>query len=323
MTTDDTAERLTSAPGVDTEEATNYLREVLQAEISPLRPLRQGGWSDAYAFDTDDGTLVARFSRYRDDFDNDRYASRWNSANLPVPDVLRIEEGPDGFVAVSRFVHGQAIDTLDGAELRATLSALFAMLDTFRTADLSGTSGLGGWNATGQASRQSWADFLLSVGNDTPEMRNHGWRSQLAASPIGIERFDETHGRLAELVRDLPVSRHLLHSDLLNYNLLVANGGIAGVIDWGCGLYGDFLYDVAWIAHYWPYYPAWQEIDFLAEYQRHAAEIGLDMPMFEERILASRIRIGLDNQAYNTYMRRWDNVELDAAATLVLARSIG
>ncbi len=317
----DESPRETSAPPVTLAEVTAFLQETIGAGITPLRALRQGGWSNAYAFDIADETLVARFSAWRDDFANDRYAMRWNAPALPVPEVTFIGEAPGGFCAISRFIAGMPLDSLTGEQMRAALPALFAMLDALRTADLTGTSGFGGWTESGTAPFASWSEFLLAVADDPPDRRTHGWKAQLAASPSGIARFDEAFAVLERLVERIPSPRHLIHSDLLNYNVMVDPPTVTGVLDWGCGQFGDFLLDVAWFAHYWWFYPAWREIDFLAEYQRHAEHIGLDLPRFDERILACRLRIGLDDQAYNTYMRRWDEVERAAAQTLALARS--
>ena len=317
--TDDTP-RGTSAPEVTLEDVTEFLRDTVGPAISPLRALRQGGWSNAYAFDHAGERLVARFSAWRDDFANDRYAMRWSAPTLPVPEVTFIGDAPGGFCAISRFVAGVPLDELDGDQLRATLPAIFAMLDALRTADLGGTSGFGGWSETGTAPFATWGDFLLSVDDDGPDRRNHGWKAQLAASPVGINRFQEAYAVLEEIVARIPSPRHLIHSDLLNFNVMVQPPAVSGVLDWGCGQFGDFLLDVAWFAHYWAFYPAWGGIDFLAEYRRHAQVVGLDLPMFDERILACRLRIGLDDQAYNTYMRRWDLAEQAASATLRLAQ---
>jgi hygromycin-B 4-O-kinase len=320
MTIEHLEPRATSAPGVTAAQAAAFLQERIGPGVAGIRALRQGGWSNAYAFDHDGGVHVIRFSAYEDDFQKDRYAMRWASPALPVPTVTDLGEAFGGHSCISTRVPGTALDDLDGGAFRGTLPSLLAMLDALRTADISDTSGFGGWDASGAGSFATWADFLLAAGNDDQTLRNHGWREQLAASPAGIGRFDEAFRTFETLVRRLPPVRHLIHSDLLNYNVLAETGQISGVLDWGCGLYGDFLYDVAWFIHYWPWYPAWHGIDFAGEVQRHYRAIGLDVPDFDTRIRCYRIHIGLGDQAYNTYMRRWDLVEKAAAETLALAR---
>ncbi len=115
--------------------------------------------------------------------------------------------------------------------------------------------------------------------------------------------------------------RHLIHSDLLNYNVLVADGRISAVIDWGCAMYGDFLYDLAWFEFWAPWYAAWRGIDFRREAARHYASIGLDVPRFEERLTGCQIHIGLAAQAYNAFKERWDALEETARRTLEVANA--
>lgn len=55
------------------------------------------------------------------------------------------------------------------------------------------------------------------------------------------------YARLRELAQALPGERHTIHGDLLNRNVLVADLKITAVIDKGNALYGDWLYDVAWL----------------------------------------------------------------------------
>ena len=311
----------TSAPGVTVEQTAAFLTDRHDPGVSCLTALRQGGWSNAYAFDHAGTRHVIRFSSWRDDFDKDRYATRWTSPTLPVPDVSDIGEAFVGYFAISRHVPGIPLDDLGNPEFRTALPALLAMLDALRTADLTGTSGFGGWDGQGQAPFPTWEAYLLSAGTDDPAGRGHGWRQQLANAPVGIARFDEAYGHLADLVPLLPPVRNLIHSDLLNYNMLVDGPRISGVLDWGCGLIGDFLWDVAWFIHYWSWYPAWREIDFTEAVRRHFREIGLDVPCFEERIRCYRINIGLGEQAYHTYLRNWPRVEAAAARTLAIARA--
>ncbi|HEU0165581.1 MAG TPA: phosphotransferase, partial [Thermomicrobiales bacterium] len=128
----------------------------------------------------------------------------------------------------------------------------------------------------------------------------------LAASEVGIDTFDEAFAKLVDLAAIGPVERHLIHSDLLNFNALVEGDRISAIFDWGCMLYGDFLYDPAWFAFWAPWYPAWRGIDFRAETVKHCAAIGLDVPHFDERFRACAIHIGLSNAAYSAYKGRWE-----------------
>ena len=43
--------------------------------------------------------------------------------------------------------------------------------------------------------------------------------------------------------------------------MLVDGGRITAVLDWGCSLYGDFLYELAWMQFWLPWYPAMVKAD--------------------------------------------------------------
>ena len=72
------------------------------------------------------------------------------------------------------------------------------------------------------------------------EERTHGWRERLVASPTGSGPFDDALARLDALIPDGAVERHLIHSDLLNFNVLVEGGRISAVIDWAAQCTGIF-----------------------------------------------------------------------------------
>ena len=200
------------------------------------------------------------------------------------------------------------------------LPALFAALDAARAVDLSGTRGFGGWEADEAGPYGSWREALLDTNNDSPPKYIHGWREKLVASPWGIGPYDEAFTRLQELIPYLPEERYLVHSDLLHYNVLVEGDRLTALIDWGCSMYCDFLWDVSWIDFWSQWYPAWRGIDFKAEILRHYEAIGLDVPHFVERLYCYEIAIGLDGLAYNAFRGNWDEIELIAERTLVVAR---
>jgi hygromycin-B 4-O-kinase len=307
--------------GVSQSQAKTFLRGRFGPGVVDVAPLGRGEWSRAFSFRNGGAEYVVRFGGYVEDFAKDRIAAGYASGDLPIPAVIEIGEAFEGYYAVSERAHGGYIDELDGAEMRATMPSLFAALDAMRRVDLEGTTGYGLWDAEGVGTFPSWREALLGIGLDQPGDRGYGWRAGLAASRTGTGPFDEALGHLAALLDFCPEERHLIHSDLLHFNVLVAGNRITAVVDWGCGLYGDFLYDIAWFAFWSDWFPAWKGIDFREEARRHFSAIGLEVSHFEERLRCYQIHIGLDSQRYNAFKGRWEEGETVARKTLAVARS--
>jgi hygromycin-B 4-O-kinase len=299
-----------------------FLRSRYGAAVDDPAPIGRGQWSTAWGFRHAGRDLVIRFAATADDFGKDRLAARFAAPALPIPAVLEIGAAFGGCFAVSERVHGGFLDDLDGAALRRTLPAVFAMLDAARAADLSGTTGYGAWGADGNAPFPSWRAALLAAADDPPDGRTHGWRARLAASPTGDAPFAEAFGRMGALLDRCPEERRLIHGDLLNANVLVAGDRIAGVIDWGCAMAGDALYDLAWFLFWQPWYPAWAAIDIRGEAEAHLARQRPAPADVDARLRCYQIRIGLDSQAYNAWKgeERWPDLERVARRTLAIAR---
>ena len=281
--------------------------------------LGMGVWSQAFAFRRAGRDYVIRFGAHQEDFAKDRLAARYAGPALPIPRVVELGVAFGGYYAISERIFGGYLDDLDETQMRALLPSLFAALDAARLADLSGTTGYGAWGADGTAPYPSWRAALLDVANDRPADRTHGWRERLVASPVGVGPFEEAYRHLRALADRVPEERHLIHSDLRHYNVLVEGDRVTGVLDWGCGMYGDFVYDLAWLCFWQPWYPAWQRIDFRVEAMRHHAAIGLDVPHFEERLCCCQIHIGLAGQAYMAYAGNWADLPDTARHTLDVA----
>lgn len=293
-----------------------FLAARFGGDVSDVAPLGAGVWSKAFAFHWAGRDYVIRFGAHREDFAKDRLAARYACPALPIPHIIELGEAVGEYYAISARVFGGYIDDADEAQMRDLLPSLFAALDAARLADLSGTTGYGPWGADGIAPYPSWRIALLDVAADRPGDRIHGWRERLAASHVGIGPFEDAYGYLQVFVDRAPEDRHLIHSDLLHFNVLVDAGRITGVLDWGCGMYGDFLYDLAWLCFWQPWYPAWRGIDFRAEATRHYAAIGLDVPHFEERLRCCQIHIGLAGQAYQAYSGAWSDLQDTARRTI-------
>ena len=264
-----------------------------------VTPLGAGEWSRAYAFVLDGQEAVIRFGAHAEDFGKDQAMAAHSSARLPIPAVLETGTAGDGYFAVSERAPGEPLDSLDGPGLRAALPSLLAALDALRAIDVSGTDGYGIWTPDQTGPAPTWTDALLAINQETP--RTPGWRAALAASPVGKRPFDQAYSRLQELAKALPNERYIVHGDLVNRNVLVQGPKITAVIDWGNALYGDWLYDAAWLIFWWPWFPQWQDIGITAELEYHWARHGGLPPRLHDRLRAYLLHIGLDAMAYNAY----------------------
>jgi hygromycin-B 4-O-kinase len=266
-----------------------------------LTPLAGGEWSQAYAFRDGDRDLVVRAGHHLEDFQKDRLAMRLASPDLPVPRLLEIDELPGGgYLAVSeRIAPGTWLEELEGSSLDDALPAIERMLAAIRSVDTSDTTGYGTWDMEGNAPHPTWGEALLAV-SDGLDTRLPGWRAKLEASRTGADPYDQAFDELRRLAPEAPDERCPIHADLLHRNVIVDGGRVTGVFDWGCAMYGDGAYDLAWL-HFWsPWHPGWDAIDVLA--------LGRGIPDLERRIVICGLHIGLANLAYQAFTERWDDV---------------
>jgi hygromycin-B 4-O-kinase len=124
-----------------------------------------------------------------------------------------------------------------------------------------------------------------------------------------------------QLAEACPEVRHVFHDDLVNRNVLIEGDRISAVLDWGSSKYGDFLFDIANLIFYQPWFPAWRTIDFADEALAHYHSIGLAVPHYVERLKCYTLRIALDGIAYSAFRERWDEVEMRARKALEIARA--
>lgn len=289
-------------------QAQAFLTSYFHGEATGVALIGEGAWSRCFAFRWRAAELVVRFGKYVDDFHKDQIAAAYATPNLPIPEMLDVGSAFDGYFAISRRAHGVPLENLSATQWGATVPSLVAALEAMRTTDISSTTGFGGWGVDGEAPCANWSSHLLAVDDDSPNRRIHGWRKRLSMSPTGEAAFAWGFDLLQQVASD-SIPRCLVHCDLINRNVLVNDNRISALFDWGCSLYGDHLYDLAWFEFWAPWSPQ-LNIHFLrAELERRWRDVGYAPQDKESRLLACYLHIGLDHLAYNAHLGDWPTLE--------------
>ena len=281
--------------------------------------LAGGAWSQAFELTIDSAEVVLRVGRHGTDFAKDELVARLAGPELPVPAILQTGVFDGWHYAISSRAHGVGIDDLPAADVALVVPSLLTALDEIGRIDLVGTVGYGIWSPDGRAPYSSWVDALLAIGTETA--RVPGWRAALAGSEIGLGPVEAGLAAIAALAPYLPDERRMIHGDLLSRNVLAADGKVTAVLDWGNAMYGDSLYDAAWLIYWWPWYPQWSAIDITTELSAHWTASGQLPAHVSERLHAYLIHIGLDAIAYCAFRGRWDEVRSNVDIVVALTNS--
>lgn len=294
---------------LDVDDVHRFLFNHVGDDVHDVRVLGQGEWSRAYSFRRGASAFVVRFSRWKEDFVKDRLAHRFAAKALPIPRVTNTGTAPGGYFAIAERAYGESFDDFDSSTISDLFPSVLETLDAIRSAEIAASTGFGLWEPDGNAPYSSWKDYLLNINSDSSRSRTHGWRRMIAGYPDRLAVFDETYRRLCTSVEVCPEKRFLVHADLLNGNVLISGCRVVAVLDWGCALYGDFLYDLAWLS-FWSFWcPSLKGFDVEGQARRYYRHIGLDVPNFEDRLRCYKLHIGLDSIAYNSYKERWQFVD--------------
>ena len=290
---------------VSLNQAQQFLRNHLSTEPQQLRMIGEGAWSRCFGYYVEDREYAIRFGRYIEDFQKDRWAARFSSAKLPIPEVFEVGEGLSGYFAISRRAHGIPLENVAPEVWQGVIPDLVNVMEALRTIDLKVTAGVGHWDKDGTANSATWREHLLTVVEDKPTQRTHGWRRKLEQnSPSGMDAFERGLDKLKSFdLTDVP--RSLLHCDLMNRNVLVDEGRINAVFDWGCGRLGDHLYDLAWFEFWAPWHTN-LDVPLLREaLENRWIQVDYTRTNPQERLSACYLHIGLDHIAYNAYTENW------------------
>jgi hygromycin-B 4-O-kinase len=266
---------------VSLDAAKSFLNGYYSDSIQNIRSVKSGEQSQAFLYDVERQGLVLRVHKSAKDFYKDKFAYKhFASAQIPIPSILDIGKFDEGhFYAISKRLEGKLWDDMSASQRKQALPSLVSTLDAIHSADISFASGYGGVNEQGNGSKQLWADQLQKntvIGRPIDDIFQHDW--------VDKALFAKLKQQSANLIAACPEIRQLVHADFGYDNLLVHNGKVSGVLDWGIMCYGDPVLDVAWL-QLWS-----QDIDYDKLFYDHFSNTGQDTTNYSDRLLCYMTR---------------------------------
>jgi hygromycin-B 4-O-kinase len=160
---------------------------------------------------------------------------------------------------------------------------------------VSASSGYGDWDGDGIGRFASWRDFLASAIDNHPDGFYANWHAYFETSFLERDLYETVYRRMLQLADSCPNQRALIHNDYQLENVLSDGRRITGVIDWANALYGDPLYDVAWLIWQASNPGWWYDDGADALHARYGS-----LPNYAERIACYQCHIGLDHLRFYT-----------------------
>lgn len=250
---------------VDQNEVTDFVRK--QYNGNSVKFIFGGESSQAFSFCVGEEEYILRVNKSYFAFRKDQVAhERYASSRMPIPRIVDVERFSDTlYYAVSDKMPGEVNYSFSSA----VRPGLIQGLDKIHDVDVSSAQGFGYWNLEGNGSWKTWRDYLMHVGNikpiteDDPELVNIVMRN--------LQHYSSF----------TPNGKWLVHGDYGFGNTLMEGKHVSGVIDWANSLYGDFVFDLAWMDFWLPSDDGF----FSAKFQ--------DVSDFEERMLACKLFTGI------------------------------
>ncbi|MBI4097141.1 MAG: phosphotransferase [Candidatus Levybacteria bacterium] len=269
---------------VDSKVVKSFLVRHFSTVISQLESIKGGETSQAFSFAMNDKAYVIRVHTTINDFKKEKYAYEHFASNkIPIPKFIGLGKiDSDYYYAITERANGDNLDVFNFKTRKKLVSQLFTVLDAIHAVDISGKSGFGDLEDDGNAHFRKWKDFLLSVNSED----YFHWSQVFQTTIMKKDVFDLLYKKLIELIQYCPEERALVHGDFGFSNVISDGERITGVVDWSLMIYGDPIYDVAWL-------DLWSEqIPFGKLYKERISK-NTKFEQYEERLTCYKIHQGI------------------------------
>lgn len=282
-------------PQLSDEQVRTLLSERFVAPQGELRAVEGGQIAQAIAFTASGQAYIIRINPATvPNFEKDVYVyHHYATPHVPIPPIYQLGTLGELSYAISPLMPGQNMTGLSPEETASYLPTLIATLDAIHASDVSDSRGYGAFDAQGIAPYPTWRAFITSIGDEHPPGSFYGnWHSLFAETFLEREVWERVHAAMLRLLDYCPEQRWLLHADYAFGNVLVQDGRITAVLDWANAMYGDFLFDIAWLDYGLPNH------QILDRYAAYVAAQGRTIAHYQERLRCYRYLIALDSMRF-------------------------
>ncbi|MBN2461434.1 MAG: aminoglycoside phosphotransferase family protein [Candidatus Cloacimonetes bacterium] len=279
-------------PEVTPEKVISLLNQHFTCPIVGLAPLAGGSVAQTIAFQSGNEDYVIRFTTEKMDASYQKeyfIYKNFASTEIPISPVIAFGHYENLYYSISRKIPGIGLDSLPEARLIKVLPHLIRTLFAIHRTDVSAWQNYGWIDDNGTGLFPSWKEFITRV---YAEERSDGfygkWHYMFNETFLDREFFEKVYRHMLKLLQFCPEKRYLVHGGYGFNNILVNDDEVTAVLDWFDAMYGDFVYDIAWI-DLWP-----RGIDYSGLLYKYYAEHGEIIPDFTARVTCYKCYIGLD-----------------------------
>jgi hygromycin-B 4-O-kinase len=257
-------------------------------DLSTLETIADGELSQAFFYREADREKVLRVnSGNNEGFLKDKYAGdHFATSSLPIPKIEEIGKlSPSLHYAISERASGITLDRYGQQQINMLMPEIFKTLDAIHATPLAG-DGYGWWQLDGNGQSSSWHEALDELQRAEDDYK----LARVSFFEHNLRR--EVSEEIRSYYKFCPQDRFLVHADYGFNNALSDGKKITGVIDWHGSLYGDLLYDVAWL-DFWS-----AQQGFAKMYFNHCSTKGATPANFAQRLTCYKLIIGINSLCF-------------------------
>lgn len=231
---------------IDKKTAEEFAYKSLNQSIEDVRSVDTGEHAQSFFVYTNKKSYVIKFNDEKESFEKDRYAyENFYRDNIPIAKTIDIGQGPESlYHAILEKCNGghpgHGKKPINGQ----VVEKMMTLLVKIHEVDIQDTNGYGGWGSdNGNAEHESWSQYLLDFADF---VRSEEFLFDIESKQL----IQDVLNSYEQLIKHCPEDRRLVHADCGFDNVLFEDSEITCVIDWGNSIYGDFVFDIAWL-EYW------------------------------------------------------------------------